>query len=264
MNAFFRNFVLNFTDVDSSGGMDTGIEDWGWFGYYGGFRFSTAPAYQFQAPTTNWATVPALLATNETRWLCSLAVDASQFSYNNCSIGSEIGVTRFIDGNNVFYDMAGNTRNIFGLPFLSTRIVWGNTSDATYALAAGNQVENIDGYFYPETEQPHFQTVRYELYRYGADWLPGLWAFSPANDTPSLICMRGYNDYYATNDAPIVMASVGSTIDLACYAKLAIQNGYPGMYAYLGQYFDRACTVDADGIATTNPAGFITTPHNSF
>ena len=41
------------------------------------------------------------------------------------------------------------------------------------------------------------------------------------------------------------------------YAKLAVQNGYSGVYGYLQQYFDQAYQIDANGNVTTNTTGVL-------
>ena len=57
--------------------------------------------------------------------------------------------------------------------------------------------------------------------------------------------------------------SSGSQIQIAGYAKLAVLNGYPGVYGYLGQYFDQAYQIDANGNVTTNTTGVLS-PYGNF
>jgi hypothetical protein len=47
------------------------------------------------------------------------------------------------------------------------------------------------------------------------------------------------------------------------YAKLSVANGYAGAYGYLGQYFDTAYKIDANGNVTTNTTGRLS-PYGSF
>jgi pimeloyl-ACP methyl ester carboxylesterase len=160
---------------------------------------------------------------------------------------SEIGVTWFFDSDyNTFYAMANNTRNLFGLPFLSAKIAWGNTSDANVTLSAGGQVENVGGYFYPETAQPQFQTAEYDFWNVGTDLLPGEDGFSPANQNH------------------LMAVSVGSSAQIAGYAKLAVANSYyTGVYGYLGQYFDQAYQINTNGTVTTSTTGVLS-PYGQF
>ena len=44
-------------------------------------------------------------------------------------------------------------------------------------------------------------------------------------------------------------------IQINGYAKLAVLNGYSGVYGYLGQYFDQSYQKDANGNVTTNKTG---------
>ena len=60
-----------------------------------------------------------------------------------------------------------------------------------------------------------------------------------------------------------MMLGVGNAIKIAGYAKMAVQNGYPGTYAYLGQYFDKAFRVDTNGMVTTNTTGVLS-PYGDF
>ena len=77
-NYRYRNFVLNSTNLDSNGHTTTGAGgDYGWLG----LTLTAPPMFQFQAPATNGASIPALLATNATRWLSSYAMDEQRFLF---------------------------------------------------------------------------------------------------------------------------------------------------------------------------------------
>jgi hypothetical protein len=236
-NYLYRNFVFSLADVDSTGHINTGVGGSfdQYFNGFNGLTLQDPPVYQFQPPTTNWTTTAAVLATNVTRWLCSFPIESPDYTL------TEIGVTNYAGGFGLF----NNVRNHFGLPFLSAQIAWGNSSGTTTTLSAGNTT-TANGYFYPETVQPKFQTVEYDFWQPWPGPLPGMDSFSP------------------TNTSQLMITSVGNPNFLvAGYAKLAVTNGYSGVYGYLGQYFDQAYTEDANGMATTNTTGILS-PYGDF
>jgi hypothetical protein len=241
-NYRYRNFVLNSTNLDSSGRITTGAGgdyyynlcwvwnlypgDWVWEEYPGSLMLVDSPAFQFQPPTTNGATIPSLLATNNTRWMVSYALDsASSYLW-------KIGATNYAGMNGLF----SNVRNWYGLPFLSANL------SGTTTLNAGNTT-TAEGYFYPETAQPLFQTAAYDFW--SRSQVPGSSGFS------------------TTNTSDVLIASVGNSITVNGYAKLAVLNGYSGVYGYLGQYFDHAYQIDSNGNVTTNTTGVLS-PYGQF
>jgi hypothetical protein len=142
------------------------------------------------------------------------------------------------------YFMAGDAKNIYGLPFLSAKIAFnaGGGSAGTTTLYAGYNTAQ-GGYFYPETAQPQFQTVEYDF-----------WNSSP---------LPGSANFATTNTSDLLIVGVGSSIGVNGYAKLSVQNGYSGVYGYLGQYFDQAYQIDDGGNVTTNTTGVLS-PYGSF
>ncbi len=268
-NILFRNFVFSLPDVTPTnwspyglGHIQTGVH--GSYDDYYDFPsiyptplILTEPAtYQFTLNTTNGGTIPALLLPNSTHWLCSYPLDSTEMYGDGENIVStgyleQIGVTPSVQTDwqtyyNTFYTMASNARNYWGLPFLSVTIAYGNsagTATETTILNAGSQEENVDGYFYPETAQPQFQTVEYDF-----------WSRSPLPES---------TNFSTSQTSDLLITSVGTQIQIAGYAKLAVLNGYSGVYAYLGQYFDQAYTEDTNGVATTNTTGVLS-PYGSF
>jgi hypothetical protein len=223
-NYRYRNFVLSSTNLDANGRTTTGAG-----GKYGlwGLTLTEPPMFQFQTPIVNGATIPALLATNNTRWLASYALD-SDYSYL-----WKIGATNSEGVNGLF----NNVRNWYGLPFLSANI------SGTTTLYAGNTT-TASGYFYPETAQPQLQTVEYDF-----------WNRSP---------VPGNSLFSTTNTSDLLIAPVGSSITVNGYAKLAVLNGYSGVYGYLGQYFTtNAYALDSGGNITTNTTGILS-PYGNF
>jgi hypothetical protein len=232
-NYLWRNFVPGLTNLNSGGDINTGASsghDWNWNYVF----YLNNPVYQFQPPSSDWTTFPSVLGTNDTQWL---------YSYPGGSL-SEIGIT-YSSGPN--FTMVSNARNIYGLPFLSAEIAYYDESSgdvATTTLSAGGSTTQ-SGYFYPETAQPQFQTVEYDFWQPDSDQLPGYAFFSP------------------TNTSRLWITPVASSIRIAGYAKLAITNGYSGVYAYLGQYFDQAYKKDDNGNVTTNTTGVLS-PYGNF
>jgi hypothetical protein len=266
-NCRYRNFVFNATNLDSNGRITTGaggnyggnyIPGSGFNGGYGDFVGGLYLLYptsnQFQAPASSGATIPSLLATNDTRWLASYALD-SGFSWL-----WKIGATNNSEGVNGLFN---NVSNWYGLPFLSVNIAYNaGSSFATNLLYAGNTTTagGDGGYFYPETAQPQFQTVEYDFWN--ANW--------PYNDL-----LPGQAGFSLTNTSRLLITSVGITwfpvgyiygpyaFRVNGYAKLAVANSYySGVYGYLGQYFDQAHTM-TNGVATTNTTGILS-PYGDF
>ena len=238
-NYRYRNFVFSSTNLDSNGRITTGaggvyygynivLLASGSYNYYpAGLLLKSPPAFQFQTPMTNGATIPALLATNNTRWLASYALDSSVYDLWKIGATNSEGVIGLFN----------NVRNWFGLPILSINI------SGTTTLYAGN-VTTADGHFYPETAQPQFQLSEYDF-----------WQRSP---------IPGSSSFSTTNKSDLLIAPVGGSIMINGYAKLAVTNGYPGVYGYLGQYFTtNAYALDSSGNITTNTTGILS-PYGNF
>jgi Alpha/beta hydrolase of unknown function (DUF900) len=241
-NYFFRNFVFNLSDV-SQGYLNTGI----YSAQTPYLIISNSPvAYLFQPPTTNETTIPALLSTNETRWLAAGEyMFGSTESWGGDTPYGEIGVSEDNSGN--FY-LGGS--NYFGLPFLSVEIAYGSGSGtATTTLNAGGSTSQ-GGYFYSETAQPQFQTVGYDF-----------WNLTSPSGSPTPL--PGTTGFSETNPSDLLIVGVPGNISVAGYAKLALANGYPGVYAYLGQYFTNAYQIDDNGNVTTNTTGLLS-PYGQF
>ena len=246
-NYRYRNFVFDPSFVDDNGALTTGA-NYNSDDYYE-FELQDVIAYWFQPPSTNWTTLPALLATNQTRWLYSEWEDSG---FNGDGSDTSITFDWLAGDDYPTYQLAGNARNLFGLQYLSVELAYQTDSGlGTNTGAAGNSVSPTSWNYSPfpvayiETAQPQFQTVEYDVWDPNSDALPGSPAFSP------------------TNQSRLMIASVGGSMTNAGYAKLAITNGYSGAYGYLAQYFDKAYTLDTNGVATTNSAGFIS-PYGDF
>jgi hypothetical protein len=232
-NYRYRNFVFNSSELDVNGRTTTGAggnyyENYAFNNYYnGGLMLEYPPTYLFQVPATNGTSIPSLLATNNSRWLASYALDSvSSYLW-------KIGATNY----GTTYGLFSNARNWFGLPILSA-----NLSGSTILNAGSTSPSG--GYFYPETAQPQLQTVQYDF-----------WRLSP---------VPGSANFAITNKSDLMINAVGSPgFSINAYAKMSLQNGYSGVYGYLGQYFDKAYQIDANGNVTTNTTGVLS-PYGQF
>jgi hypothetical protein len=258
-NYLFKNFVFNSSDLDSGGHTTTGVSgdyshDYynpygnGFYDYIGdNLILEQPPLYQLSAPTVNGATISSVLATNVTRWLSTYPMDSAYYYL------SAIGVTNDTSYSPQIFAMFSGVKNYYGLPFLSAAVGYGSGSAIT--LSAGNSTTQA-GYFYPETAQPQFNIVEYDYWP-----APNAFenVFTNGTDYPG---MAGLS---LTHTNPVLITSVGNAyFPIACYAKLAVVNGYSGVYGYLQQYFDKAYQIDTNGIVTTNTTGVLSSFGNFF
>lgn len=227
----YRNFVFDATRLNSSGHLHTGLT---WESPWDAPTLWYPATNQFVYPT-NVVMFPTLLNEGSARWLYW-----HEFEPWSGRAWDEIGITQPGD-----FVMSPGYRNLFGLEYLSAQLAWGNTAGDTATLAAGGSIPAYDGFFYPETETAGLLNSGYYFGQAGRDWLPGHTSFSPTNTTPVLI------------------TSVGDLLyQVAGYAKLAVTNGYTGVYGYLGQYFEQALKM-TNGVATTNQTGILS-PYGEF
>jgi len=255
-NCLFRNFVFSLADVDESGALTTGVSP---YNTYSSPLLSRPMTYQCQ---TNWTSFPALLATNNTRWL--YYDQASDF---DDAFG--VGLLNLqYDGNDYIFSMTNGYRNWFGLKYTSVNLAYelldynyNALGLATNVIAAGNSLVLTDwGYFqnqlngYLETEPPKFQAVEYDF------WQPTIWS---AQSQTWAYPLPGAPDFSPTNIPPLLFTGVGTSLTVAGYAKLEVTNSlYTGVYAYLGQYFDTAYEM-TNGTVTTKPTGVLS-PYGQF
>jgi len=280
-NTQLRNFVFSLADAapnsnwpyNGFGHLSTGI-----FGNYGNYQFSPQPmsltepeTYLFRPTTPLGGTIPALLPAASTQWLGSYPLDSPELYYdpNTDSMVSygyleEIGVTPSVQTDwetyyNTFETMAANSRNYWGLTNVSAAISYPNSGDTAATettLFAGGQLENVDGDFYPETAQPVFQTVEYDFWNPRQYWNNSYYGWL-RDELP------GSTNFSTSSTGDVLITAVGnSNFQAAGYAKMAVLNGYPGVYGYLGQYFDQAYAI-SNGIVTTNTTGVLS-PYGYF
>ena len=249
-NYLYRNFVYTTTNVDADGFLTTGVQ-------------IPSPAddigtnVALQLPPTYLSLTNAsapVLATNQTRWLgmypltLEEADDDNNSSLDYAQYLSQIGITSQ-DSPVAALSLASNVSNYWGLPFLSAEIYYYNPQGnyQNSVLAAGNSINYYGtgggGPVYMETAQPKFQTVEYDF-----------WNGSPSPGTTS---------FSTSQTSDLLVTPVGNpNFQVAGYAKLAVQNGYSGVYGYLGQYFDQAYQI-TNGVVTTNTTGVLS-PYGQF
>ncbi len=231
-NCFYRNFVFDQNNLNGAGLLNTGC--YGGNSYNaGGFylpclTITNFPTYYFNLAgyLTNNVEIPSSqLTANQTPWL--LQNDGGVVSLNGESVPTE---------------------NFYGLPYISMQCAYVNT-DYQQVLATyypGDDLPSgVNGVKYLKTAQPIFTNVGYYFARPNSDPIPE------------------QGEIATTGVTPLIVQGVGSSQQIAGYAQLGIQNGYPGVYAYLGQYFDQAYKIDANGNATTTTTGVLS-PYGNF
>jgi hypothetical protein len=251
-NYLFNNFAASSANVDGNGLLDTGVGSW----YDTDMQLSSTPLWKFQAPSGNWTSVAGLLNTSATSWLCSLPDSGGFTTY------SQLYENDISDNGDGSFSLASGAKNFYGLALSIEKIAghdWSSGS-ISYNLSPGNTSPQYSfdagPMFYAGTTQPQLQTVEYDFWspipawnpilgRYVENWLPGSQNFSTASQSQQFI------------------VPVGTSVSIAGYAKMTLQNGYSGVYAYLGQYFDQAYKVDTNGVVTTTSTGVLS-PYGNF
>ncbi|MGH7981093.1 MAG: hypothetical protein ACREE6_17080, partial [Limisphaerales bacterium] len=256
-NYLYANFIFSATDYDENGVLTTRINCSVSDIYPTGMLLLTnAPSSLFQQPTTGEITIPTQL--DEATFLYCCAFNGQGEDY--VGIAYTNGIYYYVAGlgftftqnpdSSQNFAMNGETQNYFGIQIDSASTFYYSFSDSGFEDPTeypGGTMPDIGmmGIF-PNVAQPDFQTVDYDFWNPALDSLPGDGNFSPTNGSRQFMIM-----------------SAGDTINVAGYAKMAVQNAYPGVYGYLGQYFDQAYQIDTNGNVTTNSAGVLS-PYGQF
>jgi hypothetical protein len=231
-NYLWRNFLFDQQDPFTGVYYDTADQ----------IRGVDDPLYEFSGSVTN--SVPAPLLTNGStsafyyRWTPTAGTEPAAYA--------QAGLQTNVSGQ-VY--LPNGVRNLYGLPVMAIK-----GADATVAAGASpfwfwDEVAP----WYVQTETPVLQTVGYYFnsqtpyFRYNAPPPP----------------LPGTPDFTVTNTTPLLIAPFGQLYTVAGWAKQAITNGYAGKYGYLEQYFDKAYTVDTNGVATTTETGLLS-PYGEF
>ncbi len=255
----FRNLAFTTDFVDSNGALTTGA---GYQDHY--LRWRSSDYVSLLRPLTfvyqtNLAPVSPLLDINSSRWLFY-----DPLATTNDPISAGLYSLDYTNGR---VAMAAGSHNWFGLSYLSVNAAYNDIYTgylATNVVRAGTEVllPEYDIYaveepnVYVETAQPGFETVEYEFWNSNSFYLTNYdqWVFS----------LPGGPGFSTTNyGARVLLAGVGSPVQIAGYAKLEVTNSiYSGVYAYLGQYFSNAYTM-TNGVATATNTGILS-PYGEF
>jgi pimeloyl-ACP methyl ester carboxylesterase len=143
--------------------------------------------------------------------------------------------------------------NYWGLPFFSAKVFYSNdgTNTLNTTLYLGDSLGTFFPYaIYMETAQPQFQTVEYDFWK------------GDSYGDPSL--QPGSYEFSVTNVSDLLIIGVGTYLpNITAYQKVALLNGYSGVYGYIEQYLDKAYKMDDNGNVTTNATGVVS-PYGSF
>ena len=245
-NYRLRNFVFATTNVAASGFLNTGAMGWRVFGdpAQGFWAYGLQAPFTFYYSTTNTTAVPGLLAPGQTTWITPYADP------------EDVGIITTDDGQ---FMLPNNIYNYFGLKLLSVLVVHNDNSTLYYdTLNAGGSLAATDDsyFFYPQYDQPQLQTVGYYFGKPDANQAPN---GNPLAADP----LPGENRFSPTNAQPLLLATVGTPLQVAAFAKQTIVNGDTSKPVYVSQYFDRAYKVDASGNVTATPTGVLS-PYGNF
>jgi len=244
-NYFYRNLVFDAQFIDTNGNLETGFSSSGNGGL--GYEEYTNPP-QFEFPTYDYVTlsnqvpIPGILASATTPWV-------------GCFSGGYVGENilpfgAYHSGNSL---AMSNCVNLYGLPYTELLLTLTNGDQAI--LSPEDDVSGWNGGdFYAGTAQPELQTLGY----YFAIPLTKIWFGGPDYMSESVDPLPGFQDgsFTVTNTTPLIIGSVGTPMLIAGYAKQAVLNGNPNVFAFLGQYFTNAFVM-SNGVVTTNPAGIL-------
>jgi hypothetical protein len=194
------------------------------------------PRYLFNQVVTNGEIITSLLSPSESKWVYMAPRWISEDAF---------GI--YPDQSTGGHRMEDDVRNVYGLPIVSEVAAWGDSPSKRSTIHPGGYLDGQAGsaFIYAETARPALETTEYLFYDFSGYWqlhLPGQSEFDP-HDTqrPLLITGIGKDYYYVYG-----------------WAKQSLLNGYPGVYGFLGQYFEQALVVGPSGEITTNSAGLLT------
>ncbi len=175
------------------------------------------------------AAPPALLTNDAARWITGQRVAVHQGD-------SDWGP---IQSGGQGWMLAANNRNFYGLAYQSVKVAYLDGAQVTnYTLVSSQSGPKVNGSVFAEVEPPTYRPLNYYFGKAGVSPFPGSVQFNVTNPIPE-----------------ILIAGFGETDLFACYAKGELANGAPGVFTYLGQYFDFALKVNASGQITTNRNG---------
>jgi hypothetical protein len=158
----------------------------------------------------------------------------------------------------LFGGLPASYKNYWGLSYSSQLdVIYTNNQFHVVNQSPGASPLSGPGMTYYNISQPVFQAYGYYFAHPGIDPLPEDNVADASQ--PSL----RPNIFSVTNKTPpYLFVALGNTLPLSGYAKLAVQNGTPGLFGYLGQYFDQAYFA-TNGIATGTNSGILS-PYGDF
>jgi hypothetical protein len=240
-NCEFRNFVYDPNHITTNGWLNTGIGYTDFLPNY--LRFDTA-SYITQSPSiyfniNTWLNTPSPSVP-------ASVLDSSQSQY--------IWPLDYYYGAN---PTSANQHNLYGLPYLSVNSVR-FTNNTVYSTVYSPVGVVTNGFPYYETAQPTFQAAGYRF------WIPNNGYYDANSDWHQLDFLPEEDGFSPTNASNNhIVVSVGESVLVAGYARLAVSNGNSGVYGFLGQYFDQAYKIDTNGNLTANPTGILS-PYGKF
>jgi len=222
-NYVFRNFVFAQTNLNADGTLDTGA-------FYDEAVDSDndSELYLSTSPLYVYNLGGYITATNPVAPPSLLAANQANW----------------IMSPHDYEEIIAGQCNYYGLPYLSVEDAFNSNNQLiTVAYNPGDSMPI--GHPYYQVAQPLFQNSGYYFARPDTDPMPEQSGFSQTNTTPLMI------------------QAVGQPLTVAGYAQLAIQNSTLNVPCYLGQYFQQACQIDANGNVTSNPTGILS-PYGNF
>ncbi len=233
-NFALRNLVLNVAGLADDGSL---LPE-GLF-YNDQLRPDWPLPYLFNQVVTNGASIGSLLPYNESKW--------TYMAPRRLDLGYVEAYGIYMDQLTGNYKMESSVRNLYGLPIVSQVAAWGDSAVERATVYPGGQLggQAALAFIYPEAERPVLETEEYLFFtanEYDELPVPGHSEFDPHNaQRPFLVTGIGNDFYYVYS-----------------WAKQSLLNGYPDVYGFLGQYFERAVVVEPSGQITTNSAGLLT------
>jgi hypothetical protein len=219
-NYLWRNFAYVAGDLNTGATIN------------GGERYIDDPEYQIQSANLPPNAVPSPLLTDST---------SAFYFYSDVNVASLSDIGLGYDANGYLYLPTG-VQNLYGLPILAVK----DDSGAEVDAGAPATLLQLGYYWYIEAALSSLTTVNY----YFTSQTPYIRFNVPMPAAP------GNPAFSPTNTSPLLITGVGQPIGVMEWAKQSI-NGNNNKFAYLEQFFDQAYTEDANGVATTNKAGFL-------
>jgi hypothetical protein len=244
-NYLYDNFVFNLSALTEYGTLPSFDNS---ATYYSNLGLEEPPAETFNPPTISGTTIAPVLATNG--WIYS-SLPYTDYGYGAAPTIGVVETENTEDPDVFTNEMVSGYHNTFGLSFLSAEFAWGNSGSDTATLYPGDWTTQ-SGTAYAGPAEPELETVGYDF------WMPPGFPYSNSNLLP------GMTGFSPSTPSQLLIAGVGQqNFRVAAYAKMALENGYSGVYGYLGQYFTNAYEINTNGNVTTNQTGILS-PYGDF